>query len=410
MSAWTKSTGYPIVSVIKKANRFYINQERFFSNRVSRNKYINSKEKKNLWQIPIKYESNNEIINLLLTKKSDPLLGTSIGKINKEEETFIRVKYDNETLDKLSEEIKNGSLGIKDRLGIVRDLFALAEGGYIKTDIALEFALNYKNESEYIVWSEIASGISRVYNLIRDEDFKEKYEKYALSLFSPLAKHIGFKKRESEKHSDIFLRTLAISQSAFYGDKKVINNARKLFINRKTYPIDSDIRTIVYKIVASNDNGKNWELFRKLYISEELHEEKDRLGYALTSFLDKEILKKTLSFIMSDNVKDQDAPSLLGMVWQNKNGRELTWNFIKKNWDIILKRYGEGGHFLSRLISPLGNHTKKKDLEDAKKFFTKNSAPGAERALEQVYEKIESNIAWLKDDKKYIKNWLNKNF
>jgi puromycin-sensitive aminopeptidase len=101
---------------------------------------------------------------------------------------------------------------------------------------------------------------------------------------------------------------------------------------------------------------------------------------------------------------------LLASVWQNKKGRELTWNFVKNNWHIILKKYGEGGHFLSRLLTPLGNHINIKDLNDAKKFFTKNSAPGATRALEQIYEKIESNIVWIRDDKKIIKNWLEKNY
>ena len=109
-------------------------------------------------------------------------------------------------------------------------------------------------------------------------------------------------------------------------------------------------------------------------------------------------------------MKDQDAPHMLAMVWQNIYGRDLTWKFVKKNWATLLKKYGEGGHFLSRLVSPLGNHIKLSDLKDAKKFFEKNDAPGAKRSLEQAYEKIESNAAWLKDDKKIISTWLNKNY
>jgi aminopeptidase N len=166
----------------------------------------------------------------------------------------------------------------------------------------------------------------------------------------------------------------------------------------------------VYKIVASNGGNTEWKLFEKLYKKELLHEEKDRFGYALTSFKEKVLIKKTLSFIMSENVKNQDAPHLLATVWQNKDGRDLTWQFIKNNWKIILKKYGEGGHFLSRLLTPLGGHIKLKDLEDAKKFFAKNLAPGADRTIKQAYEKIASNATWLKDDKKNIANWLNKNY
>jgi hypothetical protein len=62
------------------------------------------------------------------------------------------------------------------------------------------------------------------------------------------------------------------------------------------------------------------------------------------------------------------------------------------------------------LLSPLEGHKTKEDLIDIKKFFTKNIAPGADRTLEQAYERINSNIAWLKADKNSIKNWLEKNF
>lgn len=417
MSLWTKETGYPLVTISKKKNEFYLSQERFFSSRISAKEYANSTKKKNIWPIPIKYESlpaaencSTEVMNLLMTKKSVPLIGVSIGKINKEEETFMRVRYDDITLLKLGEEIKNNSLSTRDRLGIIRDLFALAEGGYIKTDIALSFALHYKNEEEYVVWAEVASGLKRVYNLTADETSKTKYKIYALSLFSPLAEKIGFEKVEGEKHSDSFMRNLAISQAAFYGDKKVINKAIKLFKNRKEMPIKADMRSIIYSIVASNGIEKEWKTFEKLYKEEKMHEEKDRFGYALTSFKNKDLLKKTLAFAISGEVRDQDVPSLLAMVWQNKNGQELTWNFMKNNWNMLIKKYGEGGHFISRIIGPLGNHTTPKDLKDAKKFFAKNPAPGAERALKQSYEKIESNAAWIKDDSKIIQKWLAKNY
>ena len=413
MSAWTKETGYPLVTLSPISGigeKWKIEQERFFSSRISAKKYKNSKTKKNIWPIPLKYESNNDVLKILITKKSIPLVGTSIGKINKEEETFTRVRYDNETLAKLKNEIESGSLSTKDRLGVIRDLFALAEGGYIKTDIAMEFALNYKNEKEYIVWAEIAGGIARIYNIINKENFADQYKSYALSLFSPLVKRIGFEKKENEKYSDTFLRNLAISQSAFYGDLVTINKARKLFRDCNKNKVPADIRGVVYTIVARNGKEKDWKVFKELYKREILHEEKDRLGSALTSFTNKELLKKTLEFIMTDNIKGQDAPHLLAMVWQNKEGRDMTWQFVKKNWVIILRKYGEGGHFLSRLLSPLGTHTNLKDLKDAKKFFAKHLAPGAKRTLEQAYEKIESNVAWLKDDKKIIKDWLNTNF
>jgi len=91
-------------------------------------------------------------------------------------------------------------------------------------------------------------------------------------------------------------------------------------------------------------------------------------------------------------------------------GLDLTWQFIKNNWDMILNKYGGNGLLISKFMYLLGNHTTLKDLKDAKSFFSKNVAPGAERTLAQAYERIESNAAWIKDDKKSIQTWLSKNY
>lgn len=422
MNSWTKETGYPLVTVSPRSDlgeTWDLNQERFFSSRVKALEYKNSKKKKHLWQIPVKYESNNGEMNLLLTKGSAPMIGTSIGKVNKEEGTFMRVRYDKEALKKLKEEIQNGKLSVKDRLGIIRDMFALAEGGYINTREVLEFSLIYKHETEYIVWSEIASGISRVANIIGGEKCKSLYDKYVLSLWSHVTKEIGWGQTPSasgispltggDKHSTVFLRSLALSMSAHYGDNKVITEAKKLFKNRAKTPIRADIRGVVYNIVAANGTEKEWKLFEKLYMEEIFHEEKDRYARALTSFKDKNLLLKTLNFAISSQVRDQDAPFIIVPVWQNSCGKDIAWKFIKSNWKIILKKF-EGGSSISRVLSALGIHTKEKDFKDIKNFFTKNIAPGSARTLEQSYERIESNIAWLKDDKKSIKDWLYKNY
>jgi puromycin-sensitive aminopeptidase len=412
MKNWTGKTGYPLLSVEKSKNNYKISQQRFFSSRVSAKKFSTEKT---MWQVPFHYESNGEVLKELVTKRSAPLIGTSIGKVNFGENTPIRVRYDKTTLERLKIEIEGGRLPLRDRLGVIRDLFALAEGGYIRTSEALEFSLSYKDEKEYIVWSEIAGGIGKIYNLIRDESYKDTYEEYARSLFSPLALHMTWQKKKGERHSDAFLRSLALFQAASYGDRKIINQAQIIYKNinrsskKKEEVIHADIRSVIYNIVASYGKKKDWEEFARSYKSESHHEEQERYARALAHFRDGKLLGKTLEFALSKDVRVQDSPFIIGAVWQNAYGRALAWKFIKKNWARLMKHYGEGGKFLvSRLLSALGGHTKKEDAIDANKFFAKNVAPAAERTLEQAYERIYSNDAWRRDDKGDIKNWLSR--
>lgn len=406
MSNWTKKTGYPLVSLSKTKHSYFAEQERFLSSRVAKTET----KDKTIWNIPISYESNGEILKTFMTKKKIPLIGSSIGKLNLGENSFIRTKYDEETLARLRSEIEKGNLGVKDRLGLIRDIFILAEAGQIKTDTALEFSLSYKNETEYIVWSEIAIGIARVHSLISDESFNENYKSFARSLFSPLAERVGWNPKENEPHSYIFLRSLALSSAANYGDEKIIKQAKKLFKEREINPIRADIRSTVYNTVAANGGEKEWKLFKELYKKEKMHEEQDRFGRALTQFKNESILEKTLALAMSADIRNQDAPFIIAMTLSNKYGRDLTWKFIKQNYTEILKLWGSGGHFMSRILSPLGLYKDSKNLKDIQKFFGKNKAPGADRTLDQSYEKIMSNEAWIKGDKKDIKKWLEKNY
>jgi puromycin-sensitive aminopeptidase len=413
MKSWTMKMGYPLVTLEKKKDTFTVSQERFLSSRLEVSAYKKAKNKtpKTIWAIPLSYESNSEQMKMLLTKQSAPLVGTSIGKLNLGETSFMRVRYDTDTLTQLREQVEKGSMHVADRLGIIRDLFAMAEAGYIPTDEALEFSLVYKNETEYIVWSEIALGVNKIYNIIPEGETKEKYKRYALSLFSPLAEHMGWEHKSGmqSKHGDVFLRSLALAQAGAYGDNKVITSARRLFKARAKSPIRADIRSVVYSIVAQNGGIKEWEELKKSYDKEQMHEEKDRYARALTQFRDQTLIARTLVFALSTQVRDQDAPHLLAAVWQNSRGRALAWAFVKHHWPTILARYGEGNQ-LSRIVSPLGAHTDTKDMTDAKKFFRDNRAPGAARTLEQSYERIASNAAWQKADSKLIKKWLDKNF
>lgn len=412
MSSWTKQAGFPLVTLSHHKSDLWLSQERFFSSRVTRKKF-NSKKINSRWQIPLTYEhiGGQESMNkkILMDKKKVRLTSKMLGLINKNEPIFLKVHYDTKTLEYLRDQIQKGKISTMDRAQIINNLFVLAEGGYIKSSEVLDFSINFINETKYVVWLEIASGMRKIYNVLIEKEETLKFRKYALSFFSPLAEKVGFEKSKGESHSDILLRSLALSQAGFYGDKNIIKGAKSIFDNRNIKPIDGDIKSTIYGITMSNGGESEWKIFSYLYKNTEDADEKDIIGRALGSFNNSKIIKRALEFSMSKHVRSQDTPFILASIWRNKVGRDLTWSFIKSNWDIILNRYGES-NFLTKFLPFLGYHTKKDDLLDAKKFFIKNVAPGAEKTLKQAYEQLESNIAWIKDDMKDIKNWLDKNY
>ncbi|MDR3519342.1 MAG: M1 family metallopeptidase [Candidatus Pacebacteria bacterium] len=383
MKNWTSKPGYPVIKAEIKNNYLFLTQERFFANPFSKQ---NNKEKTK-WEVPILVDTNN-----------------SWTKINIGETGFYRTAYSPELLEKLVKPVLEKTLPEIDRLGIVRDLFALSEAGTIPTTDALEFLKAFKNEDTYTVLLELAMGLARLEQLLPEE---KAFRNITREIFSPIAERLDWNKVEGENHTDTLLRSLAISRAGRAGDKKIIKDAQnKFLLVQRGEKITPDIRGAIYSIVATYGNKKEYEMFIKLYKNETLHEEKNRIGNALGDFTDPKILEKVCLFAMSKEVRTQDTVGILSGVGMNPLGRDIWWNFVEKNWKVLVTRYGEGGLTLGRAVKALNGSAEEHHLKSFKKFFATHEAPGAKRSIEQVIERLEGNISWLKRDKKVIQKFL----
>ena len=388
MKNWTSKAGYPVVKAEIKKNELFLSQSRFFANPASK-----QKNKENIkWQIPILVENNNDWL-----------------KINIGETGFYRTAYSWELLEKLIVPVQNKILPPCDRLGIIRDLFALAEAGTISTINALEFLQAFKNEDDYTVWFELATGLNRIEQLLAKTPEIKFFNKLILDLFSPNFLSLGWEKKKSEIYTDTFLRALVITTLGHAGDKKIIEQAKKYFIKiQKGENMSPDIRRAIYSIVAKWGGIKEYNALIKLYKKETLHEEKNRIGSVLGDFSDPKILTLVCEFSMSKDVRNQDTVGIFYGVGTNPLGRDVWWNFMQKNWKTLVSRYGEGGLTLGRAVKAISGSAEEKHLKSFKKFFAIHEAPGAKRSIEQVTERLEGNIAWLKRDKKVIEYFLEK--
>ncbi len=406
MTIWTLKSGYPVISIKEKGDKLEISQERYFSSEGSRK----ASKDKTVWPIPLSVVTKNgeQKLPLMTSKKINiPKLSDDWFKFNFNESGLYRTNYDAKILKALSEPIKQKKISSVDRLGIIRDLFAFGEAGIIPSTQVFETCLLYKDEKEYVVWIEIISGLRYIASLLAGSKNEELFKKYSREILSNIVSHVGWKNKKDETHNESLLRPLILGAGSYFGDKKIIAEAKKIFNNRKKQSIDADLRGIVYSTFVREGGEKEYKIILNMYKNEIMHEEKNRLLGALGSSRNENLLKRTLDFIITDAVRMQDRNSAFASVLVNIHGRIIGWEFLKNNWKNIGEAYGEGNHLLSRLISLLNRNTTKVAYNDIKKFFKTHSAPSADRTILQTLEHIDSNIMWLKRDEKKIKLWLN---
>lgn len=404
MAVWTSKAGYPVLSVSKKGDTLFLTQERFFANPKSKARV----KDKTVWKAPVSIllgtEQKTKRFLLDKARASELVAPAPWHKLNADEVGVYRVAYDSALLEKLVLPVMEQNISSEDRLGLIRDLFALAEAGTSGTLSALEFLPAYERETNYTVWVEITSGLMRVRNLLEDKNTRKVYDAFVIEMMQEVKKFVGYVPEKEESHTKALLRTMVLSTLGILGDKETVAWAQKLW--KKPAVIAGDMRSTVYAIIASHGGEKEFNTLSKMYQKATMHEEKNRLGSSLGEFENTKLLAKALEFSLSKNVRNQDAPSIVASVFANSRGRALAWKFLKKNWKTMLTRYGEGGMMLSRVLRPAGAFTDMETAKDIKAFFKKNLAPGAERTITQVVERIETNSLWKKRDAKKVERFL----
>lgn len=407
MQNWTRRGGYPVVTVENKKKGLALRQSRFFSSAISKREVKDP----TIWQVPISYRTASDMRDkkVLLDRKTKEVAADTHTwiKLNYGVAGVYRVRYSPELLLRLKDAVTQKQLSARDRFSIQTDAFALAEAGESSVIDVLPLLEAYEKEDDYTVWIDIATNLGKLESLLRHESFLSHYERYARGIFTKIVSKMGWKKRKGEKHTDVLLRSLVLFNYGSYGDKPTVREAERIF--RSSFhknKIPADLRGVVYGLVAENGGEKEYKLFLERYKKESMHEEKNRLARALGCFKQKSLLKKTLQFAISNDVRPQDTAGVVAGVYANHQGTELAWEFVKKNWKFLVNRYDGGDHTLPRFIQPAAAFTTRKKAEDVREFFKKNPAPGAERAIEQVVEKICSNAEWLKRDGAKISKWL----
>ena len=160
--------------------------------------------------------------------------------------------------------------------------------------------------------------------------------------------------------------------------------------------------------MAQNGGEAEYQTLWDLHAIANLHEERLRILGSLTRFQDKELLNDLLQRSLSDEVRSQDTVLVVVSTANNIGARDLTWEFVKNNWNEFDRRYGKGGFAIMNLVTITGLFTEIEKVEEVQSFFQTNPAPSAERTIQQSLERIQLNSKWLDQNRDNLDRWFNK--
>ena len=416
MDSWVLQTGYPVLQVEAERSsddaQLSLSQERFFYDNAGPGDGGDAApDGGELWRVPVTVSAPGAVTASTVMEEQEAQLTIPTAdwyKVNADQTGFYRVNYTADDWQRLAPAIGGRELPATDRLGIQNDAYALSRAGLLPVTQFLELAGSYAGETDASVWSDLASNLRDIEQLIAGEPVHPAYQRFGRELFGPAARRAGWTPRPEDGHLDSLLRSTVLGQAGSYGDEETLSQASDLFRQYLENPeaVHPDLRGIVFSLAAQAGDratyGQLWELEERT----NLQEEKVRLLLAMSRFQDVALLNETLESALGQRVRSQDTITVVAGVAANPIGREPAWEFVKGNWAEFDRRYGGGGFGLMRLVSIVNSFTTAEQMADVEQFFTDNPAPAAERTIRQALERMTLNIRWLEQNRPALNSWF----
>ena len=396
MESWIKQVGFPLVNVSKSNSKLILSQKRFLLEE-------SKSHQKGKWQIPVSIGTGKNSSSKLMNKKSESisLQKNILPIVNSSKKGFFRMNYDDEVLSLLKPLVEDNSLNYIDRWNLQNDLFAICIAGKENISSYLDFAEAYNNEENYLSSANVANNLNFLYLLTFHEPFVDDIKHHAHDYLRNLFERLQWDAVKNEKHTDALLRATVLLVLGKLEDEEILEEAQRRFdlhIKNKQN-IKPDLQEVIFSLAAWNGDAQTYEKLIKLYRKSPSQEEKLRVLAAICYFKDEKLLHKTLKFILGKEVRSQNLALPIIRISSNPYGKKIMWSWMKKNWKMLIKKFGYGNPIANRIVASISLFANATMQKEIKNFFKNNPTPGTEMTLAQTLERIRIHSNFLKQVK-----------
>jgi len=165
----------------------------------------------------------------------------------------------------------------------------------------------------------------------------------------------------------------------------------------------------VYCAFVQAGGAAEYEQVLEIYKKSDLSEEKRRCLLALGATTDVALLKRTIGFAISPDVRAQDVVAPISSVASNvHNGHELAWSYFVEHFAAFDKGFNTGGQsfLLSGIVGSVAPGHSFEHAKAVEAFFAEHPWPAANKAVNSAIESTKIAAARLERDGPLLLAWL----
>ncbi|XP_073706368.1 aminopeptidase N-like [Garra rufa] len=226
----------------------------------------------------------------------------------------------------------------------------------------------------------------------------------------------NWNKLRMQLERDHYVSVNAISVACSNGLSDCTTMASNLFKSYRngTNNIHPNLRREIYCSAIASGDDEDWEFAWNEYQRATAPAEKDKLRYALSCTKEIWLLNRYLQYTLDPTkIRKTDIVSTINYIAKNVAGQPLAWDFVRGYWSYITQECGVGvislGDLLDAVTKRFSTHVELEELRQFQREQDKDTQGLAAQALEQVIERTEANIEWVKENKQLVKDWFESN-
>uniref|UniRef100_H2Y901 Aminopeptidase n=1 Tax=Ciona savignyi TaxID=51511 RepID=H2Y901_CIOSA len=347
MDTWVNQMGYPVVTMKQNLDNplmMEVLQERFLLDPKA-DPTLPESPYNYRWTIPFWYiiEGDTEKSFFWLRKETDLSMVYPNGKYvigNYEAFGYYRVNYDDANWNAIINQLSRNfsAINVKSRSQIIDDALTLARTGLVKYEIALKTTKFLRDDYDFLPWQSALRVLSYLDDMLGRSEAYGVYSSYLLYLVEPAYYNLTW--TDEGDHLQRQQRGSTINTACSYGSIDCIEHAQTLFHTWMADPsnntISPNLRDAVYCQAVANGGSDEWDFIWGRYQTEGDSHEKSALQSALACTKQLWIIQRYLEYTLDSTlVRNQDAYSVYVGLCGNDYARDLTWDFLRREWDYI---------------------------------------------------------------------------
>jgi puromycin-sensitive aminopeptidase len=405
MDGWIFKPGYPILSVSVEHGTLVIEQQRFtyLTDSASRSAITDQR-----WQIPVQMRlsagGTHRSTRLLLTEKQiriDLPRGFESVVLNEGGHGFYRVRYSPDLLERLLKRLP-GQLGAIDRFNVASDAWAASIAGLVPATAYLDLTERFREERDKNVWEVMIGSYHSLSRIVTSGD-RPKLEAFVRDRLAPALADLGWTPKGGEPELTKQLRADLIRALGTLGnDPAVQRRADELY--RHPDSVDPNLIPPLIAILAHVGDAARYEDYVSRVRSAKTPQEERRYLYALALFQPPALVERTLSKCVNGDIRTQDGPFIIRMLLTTVHGRELAWEFVKREWDRMDRLFPKTG--LRRMCEGVIGLATPELERDVRRFFEERKIDLGGKTLEQYLEELRIAVTMRQRDGQALSAYL----